>query len=83
MASKKTAKSSSNGKDSNPQMRGVKLFGGQRARAGNIIVRQMGTKFHPGDNTALGKDYTIYALKDGVVHFHRGYKDRCFVAIRV
>ncbi len=69
MAHKKGQGSSRNGRDSNPQHRGVKIYGGQRAKAGAIIVRQCGTKFHPGFNVGMGKDYTIYALIDGIVKF--------------
>jgi len=72
MAHKKGQGSSRNGRDSNGQRRGVKLFGGQAARAGSIIVRQVGTKFHPGQGVGLGSDYTIFALVDGVVKFDRG-----------
>jgi large subunit ribosomal protein L27 len=74
MAHKKGVGSSRNGRDSNPQYRGVKKFGGERVRAGNILVRQCGTKFHPGRNVGLGSDYTIYSLIDGVVKFE--HKDR-------
>jgi len=69
MAHKKGQGSTRNNRDSNAQYRGVKLFGGQRARAGNIIVRQCGTKFKPGKNVALGRDYTLFALVDGTVEF--------------
>lgn len=69
MAHKKGQGSSRNGRDSNPQYRGVKLYGGQKAKAGSIIVRQCGTKVHPGVNVGLGKDYTLFALKEGVVRF--------------
>ncbi|MGL6227186.1 MAG: 50S ribosomal protein L27 [Thermoguttaceae bacterium] len=69
MAHKKGQGSSRNGRDSNGQRRGVKLFGGQSAKAGNIIVRQVGTKFHPGRGVGLGSDYTIFALIDGFVKF--------------
>jgi len=71
MAHKKGQGSSSNGRDSNAQRRGVKRFGGEKVRAGNILVRQVGTKFHPGVNVGLGKDYTLFALKDGVVEFDK------------
>ena len=74
MAHKKGVGSSRNGRDSNPQCRGVKKFGGEQVRAGNILVRQCGTKFHPGRNVGLGRDYTIYSLIDGVVKFE--HKDR-------
>lgn len=69
MAHKKAGGSSKNGRDSKGQRRGVKRFGGQRVRAGNILVRQLGTKFHPGKNVGMGKDYTLFALIDGVVKF--------------
>ncbi len=71
MAHKKGQGSSRNGRDSNAQRRGVKKFGGQRVRAGNILVRQVGNKFHPGLNVGQGKDYTLFALTDGVVKFDR------------
>ena len=69
MAHKKGQGSSRNGRDSNPQYRGVKLFGGQAARAGSIIVRQCGTKFFAGSNVGMGKDYTLFATTDGTVKF--------------
>ena len=69
MAHKKGQGSSRNGRDSNPQYRGVKLYGGQSVKAGGIIVRQCGTQFHPGVNVGMGKDYTLYALKPGTVEF--------------
>ena len=69
MAHKKGQGSTKNGRDSNPQYRGVKVYGGQLVRAGSIIVRQRGTKFQPGFNVGLGTDYTIFALKDGRVEF--------------
>ncbi len=69
MAHKKAGGSSKNGRDSKGQRRGVKRFGGQAVRAGNIIVRQLGTKFHPGKNVGMGKDYTLFALTDGIVKF--------------
>jgi large subunit ribosomal protein L27 len=69
MAHKKGQGSSRNGRDSNGQRRGVKRFGGQRVIAGNIIVRQCGTKFRPGTNMGMGKDYTLFALVDGTVRF--------------
>ena len=71
MAHKKGVGSTDNGRDSNSKRLGVKLFGGQYAKAGNIIVRQRGTKFHPGENVGIGKDYTIYALTEGYVVFER------------
>lgn len=69
MAHKKAGGSSRNGRDSAGQRRGVKRFGGQQVRAGNILVRQLGTKFHAGNNVGLGRDYTLFALIDGVVAF--------------
>ncbi|MBQ7651882.1 MAG: 50S ribosomal protein L27 [Victivallales bacterium] len=69
MAHKKGQSSSRNGRDSNPKYRGVKAYGGQTVTAGSIILRQCGTKFHPGKNAGLGRDYTIFALVDGVVEF--------------
>ncbi len=69
MAHKKGQGSTSNGRNSNPQYRGVKKFGGEKVIAGNIIVRQLGTKFHKGENVGMGKDYTLFALKEGVVKF--------------
>lgn len=72
MAHKKGQGSSRNGRDSNPQYRGVKRFGGQYVRAGSILVRQLGTKFHPGKGVGLGRDYTLFALVDGYVTFDRG-----------
>jgi len=69
MAHKKGQGSSRNGRDSNPQFRGVKLYGGQAAKSGSIIVRQCGTKFFPGDNVGMGKDYTLFATAEGKVQF--------------
>ncbi|MEX0937973.1 MAG: 50S ribosomal protein L27 [Pirellulales bacterium] len=71
MAHKKGQGSSRNGRDSNAQRRGVKRFGGEQVRAGNILVRQVGTKFHPGRGVGMGGDYTLFALADGVVRFDR------------
>ena len=71
MAHKKGQGSSRNGRDSNAQRRGVKRFGGEGVRAGNILVRQVGTKFHPGRNVGMGSDFTLFALVDGVVEFDR------------
>ena len=71
MAHKKGQGSSRNGRDSNAQRRGVKRFGGQAVRAGNILVRQVGTRFHAGNNVGQGNDYTLYALTDGTVQFDR------------
>jgi large subunit ribosomal protein L27 len=75
MAHKKGVGSSRNGRDSNPKMLGVKKFGGEKVTAGNIIVRQRGTKIRPGENVGLGKDHTIFALIDGEVRFSR-FRDR-------
>ena len=69
MAHKKGQGSTRNGRDSNPQMRGVKRFGGEQVRVGHILIRQCGTKFHPGRGVGQGKDYTLFALVDGTVKF--------------
>lgn len=71
MAHKKAGGSSKNGRDSNAQRRGVKRYGGEPVRAGNILVRQLGTQFHPGENVGMGKDYTLFAKIDGRVSFER------------
>ena len=71
MAHKKGQGSSKNGRDSNAQRRGVKRFGGQKVTAGSIIVRQLGTRFHPGRNVGMGRDFTIFALKNGTVEFDK------------
>jgi len=82
MAHKKGQGSSRNGRDSNPQYRGVKKYGGEKVIPGNIIVRQVGTKIHPGANVGMGKDYTLFALKEGRVKFHSGGRQkRKFVSI--
>ena len=81
MAHKKGGGSSKNGRDSNAQRRGVKRFGGEIVRAGNIIVRQCGTHFHPGSNVGLGTDYTIYSLIDGKVTFERKDKYRKKISV--
>ena len=81
MAHKKGVGSSDNGRDSKSKRLGVKLFGGQIARAGNILVRQRGTRFHVGQNVGMGKDHTLFALVDGVVTFRKGKKDRTFISI--
>lgn len=81
MAHKKAGGSSRNGRDSAGRRLGVKIFGGQTCIAGNIIVRQRGTKFHPGHNVGLGKDHTIYALVDGNVRFSMGRNGRTMVNI--
>ena len=71
MASKKGVGSTRNGRDSNPKYLGVKLFGGEKAISGNIIIRQRGTKFHPGDNVGIGKDHTLFATSNGTVKFEQ------------
>jgi len=76
MAHKKGMGSSRNGRDSKPKMRGVKEYGGEKVRAGYILVRQCGTKLHPGNNVGLGRDYTIFALIDGYVKFEGNEKRR-------
>lgn len=82
MAHKKAGGSTRNGRDSNPKYLGVKCFGDELVLAGNIIVRQRGTRFHPGKNVGLGRDHTLYALKDGYVKFAwRGAKQRQFVDV--
>ena len=81
MAHKKAGGSSRNGRDSASQRRGVKRFGGQSVRAGNILVRQVGTKFHPGQNVGIGRDYTLFAKIDGVVRFERKGKSRQKVSV--
>ncbi|MDD5711880.1 MAG: 50S ribosomal protein L27 [Smithellaceae bacterium] len=81
MAHKKGQGSSRNGRDSNSQRRGVKVFGGEKINAGAIIVRQLGTKIHPGNNVGLGKDYTIFAKIDGVVKYERLDKTRKKVSV--
>ena len=81
MAHKKAGGSSRNGRDSAGRRLGVKIYGGQSARAGNIIVRQRGTKYHPGENVGLGKDHTIFALVDGEVRFAMGRDSRTLVSV--
>ena len=81
MAHKKAGGSSRNGRDSPGQRLGVKLFGGQKITAGNVIVRQRGTQFHPGENVGMGKDHTLFALTDGQVAFRKGFKRRTYVAV--
>jgi len=82
MAHKKGAGRSRNGRDSESKRLGVKLFGGQAAKAGNIIVRQRGTKHNPGLNVGLGRDHTLFALKDGEVEFKKKKDDKIFVSIK-
>lgn len=81
MAHKKGVGSSRNGRDSNSQRRGIKKYGGEVVKPGNIIVRQCGTRWHPGNNVGLGTDYTIYALIDGVVQFEHKSKTRQKVSV--
>ncbi len=83
MAHKKAAGSSRNGRDSNPKMLGVKVFGGQNVVAGNIIVRQRGTEFHAGEGVDMGRDHTLFALTDGVVKFEtKGQFNRRYVSVQ-
>ena len=81
MAHNKGAGSSKNGRESHSKRLGVKIFGGQPAIAGNIIIRQRGTAHNPGPGVGLGKDHTLFALVDGTVHFKKGFKGRSFVEI--
>ena len=81
MAHKKGVGSSNNGRESHSKRLGVKIFGGQALVAGNIIVRQRGTKHHPGANVGMGKDHTLFALVDGEVVFRKGRKDRSLVTV--
>ena len=81
MAHKKGEGSVKNGRDSQSKRLGVKIFGGQPANAGSIILRQRGTEYHPGKNVGVGKDYTIYALADGVVEFRKGKNNKTFVSV--
>lgn len=81
MAHKKAGGSSKNGRDSNAQRRGIKRYGGHQVKAGNILVRQLGTRIHPGTNVGLGKDYTLYAKVDGVVTYERLGRSRKKVSV--
>ena len=81
MAHKKAAGSTRNGRDSNAQRRGVKRFGGQKVQAGNIIMRQLGTRIHPGDNVGMGKDYTLFAKINGIIAFERMGRRRKKVSV--
>ena len=81
MAHKKGQGSTRNGRDSNPKMRGVKRFAGQEVKAGSVLVRQVGTKFHAGDNVGTGRDWTLFALIDGVVKFERHGRSKMRVAV--
>jgi large subunit ribosomal protein L27 len=76
MAHKKAGGSSRNGRDSKGQRRGVKIFGGETVRAGNIIIRQLGTRIHPGRNVGMGRDFTLFALIDGIVNYDRLDRER-------
>lgn len=81
MAHKKAGGSSRNGRDSEGKRLGVKKFGGEAVVAGNIIIRQRGTKWHPGENVGLGRDFTIFSVVNGNVKFHKGFKGRTFVSV--
>ena len=81
MAHKKAGGSSKNGRDSNAQRRGIKIYGGQNVKAGNILVRQLGTKIHPGENVGMGKDYTIFSKIDGIVAYERLGRSRKKVSV--
>lgn len=81
MAHKKGVGSSKNGRESHSKRLGVKIFGGEICKAGNIIIRQRGTEFHPGNNIGMGKDHTLFALTDGVVSFKKGKNDKRFVSV--
>jgi large subunit ribosomal protein L27 len=81
MAHKKAAGSSKNGRDSNAQRRGVKRYGGEKVKAGNILIRQVGTRIHPGDNVGMGKDYTLFAKIDGTVAYERVGRARKRVSV--
>ena len=82
MAHKKAGGSSNNGRDSAGRRLGVKKSGGQSVIPGNIIIRQRGTKYYPGTNVGMGKDHTLFALKDGIVEFKKGRKDRSYVSVQ-
>ena len=81
MAHKKAGGSSRNGRDSPGQRRGVKVFGGEKVRAGNIIIRQLGTRIHPGRNVGMGRDFTLFAKIDGVVRYERLDRERKRVSV--
>ncbi|MPL99664.1 50S ribosomal protein L27 [bioreactor metagenome] len=82
MAHKKGVGSSENGRESHSKRLGVKIYGGQIANAGNIIVRQRGTKHHPGENVGMGKDHTLFAMKDGVVEFRKTKDEKSIVTVK-
>jgi large subunit ribosomal protein L27 len=81
MAHKKAGGSSKNGRDSNAQRRGIKIYGGQTVRAGNVLVRQVGTRIHPGNNVGMGKDFTLFSKVDGVVTYERLGRSRKKVSV--
>ncbi|MBL0713310.1 MAG: 50S ribosomal protein L27 [Desulfosarcina sp.] len=81
MAHKKAGGSSKNGRDSNGQRRGIKRYGGEQVRAGSILVRQLGTRIHPGDNVGMGRDYTLFAKIDGIVAYKRSGRSRKKVSV--
>lgn len=81
MAHKKSGGSTSNGRDSNPKMRGVKCYGGESVQVGNIIIRQKGTKFHPGTGVKMGRDFTIFAMTEGKVEFSHYSKKKKIVSV--
>lgn len=81
MAHKKGEGSVKNGRDSQSKRLGVKIYGGQPAIAGNIIIRQRGTQYHPGQNVGVGKDFTLFALSDGLVEFKKGKENRTYVSV--
>ena len=82
MAHKKAGGSSRNGRDSNPKMLGVKLFGGEAVAGGNVIIRQRGTKFYAGEGVGMGKDHTLFALREGEVEFATKQKGRVYVSVK-
>lgn len=81
MAHKKAGGSTKNGRDSNAQRRGVKRYGGQKVKAGNVLVRQLGTKIHPGNNVGMGRDYTLFSTIDGIVAYERMGRSRKKVSV--
>ena len=83
MAHKKGEGSVKNGRDSRSKRLGVKIFGGQPAISGNIIIRQRGTVYHPGTNVGVGKDFTLFALNDGIVEFRKGRNNRTYVSVNI
>jgi large subunit ribosomal protein L27 len=82
MSTSKTGGSTSNGRDSQSKRLGCKIYGGQMIRCGQIIIRQRGTKFHPGHGVKRGADDTLFAIADGVVYFYKGFRKRMFVSVR-